>query len=53
MGEQKYPNKLKTNWLILDDVAWQSLGTTLIIIPVPMGIIAAPKNKNVHNKTAK
>ena len=51
IGEQKYPNKLKINWLILEEVAWQSFGTVLIIIPVAMGIIDAPKNKKVHNKT--
>ena len=53
IGALKYPNKLKINWLILDDVAWQSFGTHEIIIPVAMGIIAAPKNKNDHNKADK
>ena len=53
IGEKKYPNKLKINWLILDEVAWQSFCTEDIIIPVAIGIIAAPKNKKVHNSTHK
>ena len=53
IGEKKYPNKLNINWLILDEVAWQSFCTDDIIIPVPIGIIAAPKNKNVHKSIDK
>ena len=53
IGEKKYPNKLKINWLILDEVAWQSFCTEEIIIPVPIGIIAAPKNKNDHKRIDK
>ena len=53
IGEKKYPNKLKINWLILDEVAWQSFSTEEIIIPVPIGIIAAPKNKNDHKRIDK
>ncbi len=48
-GAAKYPPKLNSSWLMDDDAAWCSLPAVLIMTPVAMGIMAAPKKSKHHN----